>query len=98
MSREQIIGPDELAQFIRKVDGDNRMGAGALAKAILDWLNVTPIGRSESLVSGEKLEVIESMVMNLDPVVESNVSNEDVLMLVNAVRSLQIRCHLLENS
>lgn len=98
MSRELIMGPDELAQFIRKVDGDNRMGAGALAEAIFDWLKVTPTDHSEPLVSGDKLEVIESMVMNLDPVVESSVSNGDVLILVNAVRSLQIRCHLLERS
>lgn len=29
---------DELAQFIRQIDGDHRMGAGALAEHICEWL------------------------------------------------------------
>ena len=32
------IDPDKLAQFIRQIDGDNRMGAGALAEHICEWL------------------------------------------------------------
>ena len=31
---------DQLAQFIRKVDGRNEMGAGALAEKIVEWLAV----------------------------------------------------------
>lgn len=30
---------DALAQFIRQIDGDNRMGAGALAERIVEWLS-----------------------------------------------------------
>lgn len=32
------INPDKLAQFIRQIDGDNQMGAGALAEHICEWL------------------------------------------------------------
>lgn len=31
---------DALAQFIRKVDGNNRMGAGTLAEHIAEWLDL----------------------------------------------------------
>jgi hypothetical protein len=31
---------DALAQFIRKVDGDNRMGSGTLAEHIAEWLDL----------------------------------------------------------
>lgn len=30
--------PDSLAHFIRKVDGNNTLGAGALAENICQWL------------------------------------------------------------
>lgn len=32
------VDPDSLAQFIRKVDGNNTLGAGALAENICQWL------------------------------------------------------------
>lgn len=37
---DQVAEPDadKLAQFIRQIDGDNRMGAGALAEHICEWL------------------------------------------------------------
>ena len=37
---DQVADPDadKLAQFIRQIDGDNRMGAGALAEHICEWL------------------------------------------------------------
>lgn len=33
------VDVDLLAQFIRKIDGNNSMGAGALAEKIIDWLS-----------------------------------------------------------
>ena len=33
---------DALAQFIREIDGDNRLGAGALAERIVEWLAAAP--------------------------------------------------------
>lgn len=33
---------DDLAQHIRRVDGQNAMGAGALAESICEWLQSTP--------------------------------------------------------
>ena len=46
------------------------------------------------LVSGWLLESIEAKVSDLDPDAESCVSNADVQVLVNAVRTLQVRAHL----
>ncbi len=46
------------------------------------------------LVSGWLLESIEAKVIDLDPDAESCVSNADVQVLVNAVRTLQVRAHL----
>ena len=37
-----VLTADQLAQVIRKVDGENKMGAGALAEAILAALEPTP--------------------------------------------------------
>lgn len=34
------VDVDALAQFIRKIDGDNRMGAGTLAEHIAEWLEL----------------------------------------------------------
>jgi len=33
---------DDLAQFIRQIDGNHRMGAGALAEHICEWLTAAP--------------------------------------------------------
>ena len=46
------------------------------------------------LVSGWLLESIEAKVSDLDPDAESCVSNADVQVLVNAVRTLQVRSQL----
>lgn len=86
------IDPDSLAQFIRRVDGGNTMGAGALAEKICEWL--APSLEPASLFSGSQLAVIEAKVYGLDPDAESCVSNADVLELVSAVRTLQVREHL----
>lgn len=37
-----VPGVDALAQFIREIDGDNRLGAGALAERIVEWLAAAP--------------------------------------------------------
>lgn len=87
------IDPDALAQFIRQIDGNNGMGAGALAEQICEWLK--PTTTTKPLVTGWQLESIEKKVCDLDPEAESCVSNGDVLELVKAVRSLQVRLHLL---
>ncbi len=36
------VDVDQLAQFIRKVNGDNRMAAGSLAEHIAEWLAAAP--------------------------------------------------------
>lgn len=87
------IDPDALAQFIRKIDGNNSLGAGALAERICEWL--APSDDAEPLMSGWLLENIESKVSDLDPDAESCVSNGDVLELVKAVRTLQVRQGIL---
>lgn len=46
------------------------------------------------LVSGWQLDSIEAKVSDLDPDAESCVSNADVQVLVNAVRTLQVRSQL----
>ena len=38
--------PDSLAHFIRKVDGNNTLGAGALAENICQWLAICSHGAS----------------------------------------------------
>lgn len=95
MSRELTVDPDELAQFIRQVDGDNRMGAGALAERIVEWFG-SRVDPAEPLVTGWLLDNIEAKVAGLDPDSESCVSNGDVLDLVKAVRTFQVRL-LLNN-
>lgn len=87
------IDPDALAQFIRQIDGNNSMGAGVLAEHICEWLK--PSTTTKPLVNGWQLESIEKKVSDLDPEAESCVSNGDVLELVQAVRTLQVRQHLL---
>lgn len=37
------IDVDALAQVIRQVNGDNRMGAGALAEKICEWIAAAPV-------------------------------------------------------
>ena len=86
------IDPDDLAQFIRKIDGNNTMGAGALAENICQWFEQSVV--TAPVVSGWLLESIEAKVSDLDPDAESCVSNADVLELVKAVRTLQVRAHL----
>lgn len=87
------IDPDQLAQHIRKVDGNNHLGAGLLAEKICEWFE--SFGHTEPVISGWLLENIESKVIDLDPESESCVSNADVLELVQAVRTLQSRQALL---
>lgn len=87
------VDPDKLAQYIRQVDGNNQMGAGALAERICEWLQDSNEA-GEPLVTGWLLENIEGKVAGLDPDSESCVSNGDVLELVKAVRTLQVRQHL----
>jgi hypothetical protein len=40
--RAAVPDVDILAQFIRSIDGDNSLGAGALAERILEWLAAAP--------------------------------------------------------
>ena len=41
-AKEQArIDVDDLAQFIRTVNGDNKMGAGMLAEKIIEWMEET---------------------------------------------------------
>ncbi|HDS1721455.1 hypothetical protein NPS53_08100 [Pseudomonas putida] len=87
------LDPDALAQFIRQIDGNNSMGAGALAEKICEWLRTTDVAKP--LVSGWQLESMEAKVCDLDPDAESCVTNGDVLDLIKAVRTLQVRQHLL---
>lgn len=35
--KQSSAGVDELAAFIRQINGNNRMGAGALAERIVEW-------------------------------------------------------------
>lgn len=82
------IDPDLLAQFIRKVDGNNTLGAGALAENICQWLELSVV--TAPVVSGWQLESIEAKVSDLDPDAESCVSNADVREMVSAVRTPQL--------
>jgi len=43
---------DELAQEIRRVDGDNILGAGALAEALMPFFSRTPAPEWEVVCSG----------------------------------------------
>lgn len=43
------VDVDALAQFIRKVDGNNRMGAGALAEKISEWLAVSVVPQADGV-------------------------------------------------
>ena len=82
------VEPDSLAQFIRQVDGNNTLGAGALAEKICQWLEPSVV--TAPVVSGWQLESIEAKVSDLDPDAEFCVSNADVRELVNAVRTPQL--------
>lgn len=41
------IDADQLSNFIRKIDGNNSMGAGALAEHIVGWLKTTGYSQQE---------------------------------------------------
>ena len=43
---------DELAQEIRRVDGENSLGAGALADALMPFLSRTPAPKGEAVPFG----------------------------------------------
>lgn len=51
----QVPDVDELAQFIRRIDGSNSMGAGALAEQICEWQCGTPYPSS---AIGEELHTL----------------------------------------
>lgn len=87
---EAPIDTDQLAQYIRRLDGDSRMSAESLAQHILEWLKER-MAIAEPMVSGSQLESIEAEVAGLDPDSESCVSNGDVFALVKAVRTFQVR-------
>lgn len=56
---------DGLSNFIRQVDGDNKMGAGALAERICDWISAAPAAQpsAEQSAPGE-VEVPPLSVLN----------------------------------
>lgn len=54
---------DELAQIIRKVDGENTMGAGALAEAILDTAPSASMGRVTDEMVDEAQAVLQQWGM-----------------------------------
>jgi len=41
---------DAMAQYIRQIDGDNTMGAGALAEKLCEWLAASPTPPAEPVV------------------------------------------------
>lgn len=45
-ARQAEVDVDDLAQFIRQVDGDHTLGAGELAERIVVWLGRAPMARN----------------------------------------------------
>lgn len=66
LEKVRLPDVDDLAQFIRWVSGNNKMGAGVLAERITEWLaapNPTP-RRSERTVMIQELTIAAKQVIN----------------------------------
>lgn len=85
MTIERDCTMDEAVAELLKNDREQNDSDRAFASQAVD---------TALLVSGWLLESIEAKVIDLDPDAESCVSNADVQVLVNAVRTLQVRAHL----
>lgn len=48
---------DDLAQFIRQIDGQNSMGAGALAERICEWLALRPAQQAVPMTEADTVQV-----------------------------------------
>lgn len=60
---EQVVGPsgENLAAFIREINGDNRMGAGALAERISEWLARAALSAGSAVPGGQAIELLSRL-------------------------------------
>jgi hypothetical protein len=66
-ARASVQDVDALAQFIRQIDGNHSMGAGALAERIMEWLKHradSPAVAEPALVVGRQYRCISAFLAN----------------------------------